>query len=345
MIENNCCSPYCNQYYPQNNATPQPKQVQCCCKLGIKRATEILGADRVRQFINFNAAAFITDFFLVGTELTTLGVNDNLGALTGSLERLNNCECDLLDISGPLAYPSVIDEGLLADLADLLGVTIPTITTALNNLLALIGTSEPPATGLVALIDALLAALGAIPVLGPIVTPITDVLDSIVGILTGTVDATLDLVNDVIVSLIDILISLLSDEAAVGANAELASLCAIKAMAFEVLGDTPALQVANYNIIKEALRFFQCETQDCNPTCDDCCCSSGIMSELVSGNLTGRASLTAGSLVLTDVEILGCAGNALILGAPFIPGTTTPPVPAVNAKIYVVCAEAVQFIG
>lgn len=172
--------------------------------------------------------------------------------------------------------------------------------------------------------------------------PLVAILDSIVGIVTGTVDAVLDLVNDVIVTLINTVIALFQDEAAVGANAELASLCAIKAMAFEVLGDTPALQVANYDIIREALRFFQCETQDCNPTCDDCCCSSGIISEL-SGNLTGRASLTAGSLVLTDVEILGCAGNALILGAPFIPATTTTP--AVNAKIYVVCAEAVQFIG
>lgn len=338
MIENNCCSPYCNQYYPQNNATPQPKQVQCCCKLGIKRATEILGADRVRQFINFNAAAFITDFFLVGTELTPLGVNDNLGALTGSLEKLNPCVCDLLDISGPLAYPEVVDEGLIADLAELLGVTIPAITAALNAVLALINN---PTTGLTALITALEAVL--IGPLAPLLAPLVAVLDSIVGIVTGTVDAVLDLVNDVIVSLINTVIALFQDEAAVGANAELASLCAIKAMAFEVLGDTPALQVANYNIIKEALRFFQCETQDCNPTCDDCCCSSGIMSELVSGNLTGRASLTAGSLVLTDVEILGCAGNALILGAPFIPATTTTP--AVNAKIYVVCAEAVQFIG
>ncbi|CEQ20685.1 Uncharacterised protein [[Clostridium] sordellii] len=340
MIENNCCSPYCNQYYPQNNSTPQPKQVQCCCKLGIKRATEILGADRVRQFINFNAAAFITDFFLVGTELTPLGVNDNLGALTGSLEKLNPCVCDLLDISGPLAYPEVVDEGLIADLAELLGVTIPAITAALNAVLALINN---PTTGLTALITALEAVL--IGPLAPLLAPLVAVLNSIVGIVTGTVDAVLDLVNDVIVSLINTVIALFQDEAAVGANAELASLCAIKAMAFEVLGDTPALQVANYNIIKEALRFFQCDTQDCNPTCDDCCCSSGIMSELVSGNLTGRASLTAGSLVLTDVEILGCAGNALILGAPFIPATTTPPVPAVNAKIYVVCAEAVQFIG
>ncbi|MDU2687328.1 MAG: CotA family spore coat protein [Paeniclostridium sordellii] len=333
MIKNNCCSPYCNQYYPQNNATPQPKQVQCCCKLGIKRATEILGADRVRQFINFNAAAFITDFFLVGTELTTLGVNDNLGALTGSLEKLNPCVCDLLDISGPLAYPEVLNPALLEELTDLLGLTTP-ILTLLNTATTTIEGVSDALAALITALNALLAGLG---------TALSPVLTGLVDALTDTLTAVTDIVSELIVGLINILIGLFSDEASVGANAELASLCAIKAMAFEVLGDTPALQVANYNIIKEALRFFQCETQDCNPTCDDCCCSSGIMSELVSGNLTGRASLTAGSLVLTDVEILGCAGNALILGAPFIPATTTTP--AVNAKIYVVCAEAVQFIG
>ncbi|MFR3567868.1 MAG: CotA family spore coat protein [Paraclostridium sordellii] len=333
MIENNCCSPYCNQYYPQNNATPQPKQVQCCCKLGIKRATEILGADRVRQFINFNAAAFITDFFLVGTELTTLGVNDNLGALTGSLEKLNPCVCDLLDISGPLAYPEVLNPALLEELTDLLGLTTP-ILTLLNTATTTIEGVSDALAALITALNALLAGLG---------TALSPVLTGLVDALTDTLTAVTDIVSELIVGLINILIGLFSDEASVGANAELASLCAIKAMAFEVLGDTPALQVANYNIIKEALRFFQCETQDCNPTCDDCCCSNGIMSELVSGNLTGRASLTAGSLVLTDVEILGCAGNALILGAPFIPATTTTP--AVNAKIYVVCAEAVQFIG
>lgn len=333
MIENNCCSPYCNQYYPQNNATPQPKQVQCCCKLGIKRATEILGADRVRQFINFNAAAFITDFFLVGTELTTLGVNDNLGALTGSLEKLNPCVCDLLDISGPLAYPEVLNPALLEELTDLLGLTTP-ILTLLNTATTTIEGVSDALAALITALNALLAGLG---------TALSPVLTGLVDALTDTLTAVTDIVSELIVGLINILIGLFSDEASVGANAELASLCAIKAMAFEVLGDTPALQVANYNIIKEALRFFQCETQDCNPTCDDCCCSNGIMSELVSGNLTGRASLTAGSLVLTDVEILGCAGNALILGAPFIPAVGTTP--AVNARIYVVCAEAVQFIG
>lgn len=333
MIENNCCSPYCNQYYPQNNATPQPKQVQCCCKLGIKRATEILGADRVRQFINFNAAAFITDFFLVGTELAPLGVNDNLGALTGSLEKLNPCVCDLLDISGPLAYPEVLNPALLEELTDLLGLTTP-ILTLLNTATTTIEGVSDALAALITALNALLAGLG---------TALSPVLTGLVDALTDTLTAVTDIVSELIVGLINILIGLFSDEASVGANAELASLCAIKAMAFEVLGDTPALQVANYNIIKEALRFFQCEIQDCNPTCDDCCCSNGIMSELVSGNLTGRASLTAGSLVLTDVEILGCAGNALILGAPFIPDTTTTP--AVNARIYVVCAEAVQFIG
>ena len=333
MIENNCCSPYCNQYYPQNNATPQPKQVQCCCKLGIKRATEILGSDRVRQFINFNAAAFITDFFLVGTELTTLGVNDNFGALTGSLEKLNPCVCDLLDISGPLAYPEVLNPALLEELTDLLGLTTP-ILTLLNTATTTIEGVSDALAALITTLNALLAGLG---------TALSPVLTGLVDALTDTLTAVTDIVSELIVGLINILIGLFSDEASVGANAELASLCAIKAMAFEVLGDTPALQVANYNILKEALRFFQCETQDCNPICDDCCCSNGIMSELVSGNLTGRASLTAGSLVLTDVEILGCAGNALILGAPFIPATTTTP--AVNAKIYVVCAEAVQFIG
>ncbi|KGJ48918.1 hypothetical protein KD33_12205 [Clostridium sp. NCR] len=333
--EINPCNCNCNLNCDCDCNTPVDncKSVECCCKLSIKRAAEILGKDQVRALINFNAAAFISDFFLVGTTLVPLGTSDNLGPLTGSLDRLDPCNCDLIDISGALAYPNVLNTDLLAELEAILGL-VPGILTTLAGLLTDITGIDIAA--LVTALNALVPGLGDL--LGTVITTIT-------GTVAGTITTVTDIVTELIEGLITALITGFSGSVDVGANADLASLCAIKAMAFEVAGATPELQVANFNALRDIFNCFKCHTnEDCEPECCECCCcGNGIINEVASGNLSGTTSLTVGSLVLEGVEILGCANNALILGAPFIPAT--PTTPAVNARIYVVCAEAVQFIG
>ena len=333
----NCnCNLNCN--CDCNTEVDNCKSVECCCKLSIKRAAEILGTDQVKALINFNAAAFISDFFLVGTTLVPLGTNSNLGPLTGSLDKLDPCNCDLIDISGALAYPDVLNPALLAELEALLGL-VPGILASLTSATGLITSVETAVTTLLGLLGPILNPID--PALLPLITTI---LNGLTGSVTDVISAATAIVTGLITNLIESLIAGFSSEAIVGANADLASLCAIKAMAFEVAGTTPALQVANFNALKDIFNCFKCHTEDCEPECCECCCcGNGVIREIASGNLAGTTSLTVGSLVLKNVEILGCAGNALILGSPFIPAVGTTP--AVNARIYVVCAEAVQFIG
>lgn len=73
----------------------------------------------------------------------------------------------------------------------------------------------------------------------------------------------------------------------------------------------------------------------CCCACDDeeCCCASGLLCALVQNNLSRRVSLTAGLLVLANVDLLGAVGNVLVLANDE------------NNRIYFVCVNSVEFIG
>lgn len=84
---------------------------QCCaggCKEDFRRALCLLCERPLRELVDFDDFAFISDFFLVGTTLqnleTTQGPSDNLNNLNGNF----TCGGDgreTITISGPLAYP------------------------------------------------------------------------------------------------------------------------------------------------------------------------------------------------------------------------------------------------
>lgn len=263
----------------------------------MKKALELLGCEGIRENVYFNAFAFITDYYGVGSPLSIIGLLpalsvDNLfGTLTGSLNKLPGCECDTIDISGQALYP----------------IPLPV--------------DDP-----VALLNAIIAELTA---LDPVAfAPLITLLQAIVTVLAG-------LPTDVLEGLLTLILDLITTIP----NVDLASLCNLKAIAFQALaGDVPGTTppVTHYQAVRNALKCLlgkECKKDDCNPKCEECCCNEGILKELAGGNITGTATLTAGSLALQGAEVICSIDNIIVLGNE------------VERKFYFVCADAVSLIG
>ena len=121
------------------------------------------------------------------------------------------------------------------------------------------------------------------------------------------------------------------------------SLCSVKAVAFQITIDDEAPgEENNYRRAVRAIRRAiqaeggstgACGLCQAHCDCDDCCCASGILSELSTRNLSRTATLTAGPLVLQNVTVLGSVGSALVLSSEEL------------NRFYLVCANAVEFLG
>lgn len=122
------------------------------------------------------------------------------------------------------------------------------------------------------------------------------------------------------------------------------SLCSVKAIAFTLVtadeeGET------DLGIYRRALRYLRRAIQDeggdisgCAPCgahcdCDDCCCDTGLLTELATRNLSRQATLTVGPLVLQNVTVLGAIGSTLVLADE------------TNRRIYFVCVSQVEALG
>lgn len=127
-------------------------------------------------------------------------------------------------------------------------------------------------------------------------------------------------------------------------DVEQLSLCSIKAIAFGLTEpDCPeecpdAVYRRAVRIIRRAIRSECGETSacaTCTPHCDceDCCCDTGILTELASRNLSRLATLTVGSLVLQNVTVLGAVGSVLVLANEE------------QERIYFVCVSNVEALG
>lgn len=285
---------YCNQ----NKHYPEKKHIECCCKPSMKKALELLSCEGIRENVDFNAFAFITDYYVVGSPLSiigllpTLSVDNLFGTLTGSLNKLPGCDCDTIDISGQALYP----------------VPLPV--------------DDP-----VALLNAIIVELTALDAVA--FAPLITLLDAIVNVLAG-------LPADVLEGLLTLILDLITTIPAV----DLASLCQLKAVAFQTLpGLIPGCttsEVTYYQAVRHKFKCLlgkDCKEDDCNPKCEECCCNEGILKELAGGNITGTATLTAGALSLQGAEVLGSIGNVIVLGNEG------------ERKIYFVCADAVSLIG
>jgi len=122
------------------------------------------------------------------------------------------------------------------------------------------------------------------------------------------------------------------------------SLCALKAVAFQIEPSEcdDECEGTNYRravrAIRRAIRAEGGDTGACGVCgahcdCDDCCCAAGVVRELSTRNLSRQATLAAGPLVLRNVTVLGSIGSVLVLADEAL------------SRFYLVCANAVEAIG
>lgn len=107
-----------NNYFCTNNGRDcdEHQHQDCCesssCPCGeeFRRALNLLCDSSLHRLIDFNAFAFITNFFLLGTTLqaTVCGPTpgDNLNGLNGTLD-CGGDSCETIRVSGALYYPVV----------------------------------------------------------------------------------------------------------------------------------------------------------------------------------------------------------------------------------------------
>lgn len=133
---------------------------------------------------------------------------------------------------------------------------------------------------------------------------------------------------------------------ATGVTATQVSLCELAAIALQVASGTaegdvtaPEATTRNYRCLKQLLsqRLNPCNSRcgvcACSCDCEDCCCTAGVLGVLSDSNLSRKATLAAGQLILQGVTLLGTLGNVLVLANDE------------TQRIYFVCAAKVQFLG
>lgn len=127
-------------------------------------------------------------------------------------------------------------------------------------------------------------------------------------------------------------------------NLDQLSLCAIKAIAFQVTeAECPRdCDDSNYHRAVRAIRRAiqaeggttgACASCQAHCDCDNCCCAAGVLTELSSRNLSRQATLTVGPLVLQNVSVLGSVGSVLVLASENL------------NRFYLVCADSIEALG
>ena len=103
------CPPPCP---PQPCPQEPPAAPRCGCPCGedFRRALDLLCSPRLRPLIDFNTFAFVTDYYILGSALTTpvagTAAGDNLADPAGSYV-CGGDSCEALSVSGLLYPPDV----------------------------------------------------------------------------------------------------------------------------------------------------------------------------------------------------------------------------------------------
>ena len=133
--ENACSCPPVNPCPP---ACPDNDGEDCSCRRGFVQTLQMLLRTGLSSLVDFQAFAFVTPDFVVGSPLTAPEVAstsyDNLaGTLTGVFSRFTHCACDYIDASGPVYLPitgAVTPTGLTVsrlNLCDLIAVAFEVV--------------------------------------------------------------------------------------------------------------------------------------------------------------------------------------------------------------------------
>lgn len=167
--------------------------------------------------------------------------------------------------------------------------------------------------------------------LGGLITSIGTIpgVSELVALIEAAVPATIDLgaiLNSILDDIIDYILATVNPLT----NVDLASLCTLKAVSFNV---TPG----DYDDFVSALSYYLDKKHykdcNCNCDCDDCCCSKGIIDNLYMSNINNQVTVVAGSLVLTGVEVIGKKKDVLVLGN------------SNDSRIYFVCVDSIDYIA
>ena len=103
-----------------------------------------------------------------------------------------------------------------------------------------------------------------------------------------------------------------------------AALCRLTAVAFDAANDTSLTSTANYQALVQLL------TQMLHPTGPQTCVS---VVDSVTAGVSRTATLAAGPLLVENAQVLGQMGDLLVLAN------------STDERIYLVCADQVDFIG
>ncbi len=286
--------------YEEAFASPERKPHHCCCKESMLKALKLLCDTDLSRFIDFKKFAFLTPSFLVGSKYVVLDpgsdTKDNLAELSGEFKRFTAGNCDLIDIHGI----AVCNFPLLFSLTE----QVEHLTELLTRIIQILKKSELSGS-LVAVLEELLEALK---------------------------------IGDFSEALVKAIIDFLTDWFTTLPEVTSVSLCQLEAVAFEAK-DSGTSNKANFRCAKEYLQARlgnvrpKCGECSCHCNCDDCCCNSGIIHELLTSNASRTVTLTAGGLTLQEARILGAVGSILVLANEE------------DERFYFVCADKVQFLG
>lgn len=128
------------------------------------------------------------------------------------------------------------------------------------------------------------------------------------------------------------------------------SLCDLDAIVFNL--DLTTLTTANQNCcpqqsVQSLLKSVvdKIDYDCCEESSDDCCCSQAILKTLAypCSFTSPSVGLTAGSLAVENVKLLGIVCNAIILYNPNADGAVSPTAPTLG-RIYIVCLNSVGFM-
>ena len=112
------CPPPCQHPNPQpcQQTCPQPPNPSCPCSDDFRQALDLLCSPRIQPLVDFNAFAFVTGNYILGSALDTLvagtAPGDNLAAPAGSYV-CGGDSCEALTVSGAL-FPTEPDSTALA---------------------------------------------------------------------------------------------------------------------------------------------------------------------------------------------------------------------------------------
>ncbi len=275
---------------------------RCCCKESMLDALRLLCENDLARYIDFKKFAFLAPSYLVGSKYVLLeagsDTKDNLAELSAEFKRFNSGTCDLIDINGTAVFAFPIPLSLTEQVEHL-----------------------------IELIERIIDLLKKAAIGGTLIAVLEEILEALK-------------IGDFTQSLIEAIIDFLVDWFTTLPEVTSAAVCELEAVAFEVK-DSGSLSTANFRCAKEYLQNHLgngnshcCEHHcDCDCDCDDCCCTEGVINELLSSNASRTVTLTAGGLAIQDALILGRKGNVLVLANE------------ADERFYFICADKVQFLG